>query len=447
VIPQWVPLPGALALAVLALLPGLVIVRAPWTAVPFLSLSFWAVTWWWLPAHLGRGRFVLGALGGFATLAALRILKPLKLRRPSACTCLVVASGLLPLVVASGFSVTPGAGMSRYALATLLCVWRDGPPASGEPLLPSAPFPSEAAGFGGVSADLALLSGLPAHRASSLVAAAALGLLHVAVFALLARLVARPVAALATVAGLAVLGWPDPAAALATACLLSGVALLVRGSGRSPAVAAGTFFAAAFEADAALAVALLPLVALAVAAIARAHAEQRRAHLQRFGLASGVALLLLAPYLLRAQASLRPQFGAFAPLGAAFVAALLAAFGSALARRRGIATRIAVVAALAAAAAATTARAWGRADHRMPLTADDMEAMSWLRSHSDVRDVVCSKAETPVAEWLPVFAERASVAAVGRPCAFIYVQAPRPAAPPSTDVLFHNAHVAILRAR
>ena len=44
---------GLLALAALLLLPGLVIVRAPWTAVPFLSVSFWIVSWWW---GLGRRR-------------------------------------------------------------------------------------------------------------------------------------------------------------------------------------------------------------------------------------------------------------------------------------------------------------------------------------------------------------------------------------------------------
>ena len=36
---------GLLAFVVLLLLPGLLVVRAPWPAVPFLSLSFWALSW------------------------------------------------------------------------------------------------------------------------------------------------------------------------------------------------------------------------------------------------------------------------------------------------------------------------------------------------------------------------------------------------------------------
>ncbi len=44
---------GLLTLGVLLLLPGLLVVRAPWTAVPFLSAAFWIVSWWWLPRGIG----------------------------------------------------------------------------------------------------------------------------------------------------------------------------------------------------------------------------------------------------------------------------------------------------------------------------------------------------------------------------------------------------------
>jgi hypothetical protein len=68
---------GPLALAVLMVWPGLLIVRAPWPFVPFMSLSFWLVTWDWLaPSGPGRARFLVVALALFALLSGLRLLKP-----------------------------------------------------------------------------------------------------------------------------------------------------------------------------------------------------------------------------------------------------------------------------------------------------------------------------------------------------------------------------------
>ncbi len=55
---------GLLAFVVLLLLPGLLVVRAPWPAVPFLSLSFWALSWGWL-FGASRQRFLHAALLGF----------------------------------------------------------------------------------------------------------------------------------------------------------------------------------------------------------------------------------------------------------------------------------------------------------------------------------------------------------------------------------------------
>jgi len=65
---------GLLALGALLLLPGLVIVRAPWTAVPFLSAAFWIVSWWW---GLPRLAFLHGAVVAFALLVLLRLFQPL----------------------------------------------------------------------------------------------------------------------------------------------------------------------------------------------------------------------------------------------------------------------------------------------------------------------------------------------------------------------------------
>ena len=73
-------LPGLAAMGTLLLLPGLLVVHAPSRAVPFLSLAFWALTWWWLaPFDAGRLRFLHTALVGFGLLALLRLLKPLDL--------------------------------------------------------------------------------------------------------------------------------------------------------------------------------------------------------------------------------------------------------------------------------------------------------------------------------------------------------------------------------
>ena len=45
-----------IALGALLLLPGLLVVRAPWTVVPALSLAFWALSIWWPPlSGLARG--------------------------------------------------------------------------------------------------------------------------------------------------------------------------------------------------------------------------------------------------------------------------------------------------------------------------------------------------------------------------------------------------------
>src|SRR5260221_732102 len=66
---------GLLAFALLLLLPGLLVVRAPWPAVPFLSLAFWALTWGWL---LGASRqpFLRGAPLALFPLVLLPLFKP-----------------------------------------------------------------------------------------------------------------------------------------------------------------------------------------------------------------------------------------------------------------------------------------------------------------------------------------------------------------------------------
>src|SRR3972149_6535671 len=58
----------------LALLPGLVVVRAPWTAVAPLSLAFWTLGAWWPPfAGPGRSRILVVSLAASLVLALLRL--------------------------------------------------------------------------------------------------------------------------------------------------------------------------------------------------------------------------------------------------------------------------------------------------------------------------------------------------------------------------------------
>jgi len=58
----------------LALLPGLLVVRAPWTAVAPLSLAFWVLSAWWPFAGAGRSRVLAATLAGSLLLALLRLL-------------------------------------------------------------------------------------------------------------------------------------------------------------------------------------------------------------------------------------------------------------------------------------------------------------------------------------------------------------------------------------
>ncbi|MCG6928057.1 MAG: hypothetical protein LJF30_22470, partial [Acidobacteria bacterium] len=64
---------GLLALVALSLLPGVLLVRAPWTTVPAFSVAFWTLGWWWLPLG-SRSRLLGASLVLFGVLALLRFL-------------------------------------------------------------------------------------------------------------------------------------------------------------------------------------------------------------------------------------------------------------------------------------------------------------------------------------------------------------------------------------
>jgi hypothetical protein len=301
---------GLLALGALLLLPGLLVVRAPWTAVPFLSASFWIVSWWW---GLPRLAFLRGALIAFVLLALLRLLQPLPPLRPRWPTLLVAAAAAARLLPYAAWPVAPGADMSLHSLSTLLLVWSDGIPRTYEPLLPIPAFGAYTPGLHGLAADVALLAGLPAWRAAFLVSAAAHGLLTVAVYAALSRFFDRPVAALAAVLGLGMarapqsfFGWGANPSVLALALVTAAAALLARGTGRSPAVAAGLFLGAAVVTHTMIAACAAAAAPLAVWMIARADRPDRARVGGRFVVAGVVALLAAAPFLAQLDFTVSP---------------------------------------------------------------------------------------------------------------------------------------------
>lgn len=294
---------GLLAFAALLLLPGLLVARAPWTAVPFLSLSFWIVSWWW---GLPRLALLRGALLAFSLLALLRLFQPLPPLRPRWPTLLVAAAAGARLLPYAAWPVAPGADMSLHSLSALLLVWREGIPRTYEPLLPIHAFGAYTPGLHGLAADVTLLSGLPVWRATFLVAAAAHGLLGVAAYAVLSRFFDRTVAAVASVLGLGLarvpqgfFGWGANPSVLALALLVAAAALLARGTGRSPAVAAGLLLGAAVVTHAMMAACALAAAPLVVAHIALASRDERPRLWRRYALAAGVALLAALPFLVR----------------------------------------------------------------------------------------------------------------------------------------------------
>jgi len=306
---------GLLALALLALLPGALVVRAPWTAVPALSLAFWALGAWW-PPLAGRGRFLAAALLAFGLLALLRLLPkhevppppgwrvppappppgrpgprpPRATSGPSLLVAVVALALLAPLPL---WHHAPGSRLAFQTTSARLLTWRDAIPATTQPLLPLAPVGAHAPALATLAADVSHLSGLDPAPALLLVVVAAAGLLLVGLFALHATWAPPWVAALGAVAGLAAAPWPGALSAwgegeglLALAFALPAVALLVGHASRSSAAAAGMLLAAA-----ALAQPLLAAGMLLAAAVGRG----RREGAGRFALALALALALAAP--------------------------------------------------------------------------------------------------------------------------------------------------------
>ena len=286
---------GFLALVVLALLPGLLLVRAPWTVVPALSVAFWMLGWWWLPL-VARSRLVGAALVVFAVLAVLRVLPKYTVPPPSGyagpeppapvtgpttgdvprlrsvASLVVVGAALTLLVPLPLWHHVPGREMAFHTTSARLAVWRDALPATHEPLLPLPHFGSHAPGFPTLAADVSLLSGL--HPGRSVVVAALLtaSLLLIGLYGLLGTRMRPAAAALGALLGLATAPWPgflamwgEGGPILALALGLSAATLLLGHSSRPSAVAAGMLLGAALLAQPVLAVTVGVLIGVWVA--------------------------------------------------------------------------------------------------------------------------------------------------------------------------------------
>ena len=304
----------------LLFLPGLLVVRAPWTAVAPLSLAFWVVSAWWPFAGAGRSHVLAAALSGSFLLALLRLLPkhevspppghlpappPPARKRPGRLppplrswpSLVVLAAALVLLAPVPLWHNAPGARVAFQTTIARLLVWRDGIPASGQPLLPLEPIGAHAPAVATLVADLSLVSGLDPGRAAPLVLAAAAALLVVGLFSLHATWTSPEAAAVGTLVGLAAAPWPafltvwgEGEALVALAFLLPAAALAAGHSSRSSAVAAGLLLAAGALAQPALALA----TALACAGFGIL-ASPRPRRPARLLATFGVALVFAAP--------------------------------------------------------------------------------------------------------------------------------------------------------
>lgn len=300
-----------LGLAALLLLPGFLVVRAPWTAVPFLSLFFWIASWWWLPSG-GRGRFLAGALVAFALLTVFRLVR-FEPARPSWPSVVAVAAALLR--ASAGLVPIGGAGAHLDLIPAQLMVWHDGLPATYLPLREAGNFGAHPHGVDALAADMSLLSGVAVPRTVTLAAAVARALSSLAVYALLVPWLGPARAALITagsavVVGLleALTGGGDPSWSLALGFVLTGAGLLVSGRTRSGAVAAGAFVgAASMTAPAVVAAALAAGGVAAALAWARTSLETRGSLCRRLAVAAVAAITTGAPYAFRVAIALLPS--------------------------------------------------------------------------------------------------------------------------------------------
>lgn len=395
---------GLLVLAALLLWPGLLVVRAPWPFVPFLSLSFWLVSWDWLPSGgPGRYRFLVVTLAFSALFSGLRLLKPLEASRPSWPTLVALAAALVRLAPFFRWPVAPGLDAGFSSASALLLVWRDGLPASYLPLYPILGFGLGDAGLATLAADVSLLARIAPHRALLLATLASEGLFVLAVFAFARRFWSASWSALGAVAlaalGLLVVARAEAAGGtpLALALVISGAALVLHARGRSARVAAGVLWAGAVAVCAPLA------AAGGVATLATIVATRRS--LGRIGLAVFVASLFVAPLLWRSIDAGR--LSSPGPFPLAIVLLIVTLIPMTAGRWTWPDRKTWGLLACGSITFVATGADWGLRAARLAVSADDFAAGAWIRDHSGATDVVCAGDERARA-WIPALAGRAT---------------------------------------
>jgi hypothetical protein len=395
VVDAWPPDARALAAAVvLAALPGCLVVRSPWRAMPQLSLAFWLLSWTWL-GGAPRTRLLHVMLGAFGTLAVLRVMRPGPLPRPGRAHLVLAAVALALSLPFASRAVPPGPRMPVESLTAELLSWRDGWPVSYEPLLPLAPF--RAGGLATLAGDVVLLTGVRPHRAALVVTVLADLVLILALWSL-ASLRLTPVAAAAAVA-IAVPAIAAGAAGpgtLAAALAAEAMALWHDRRGHPSAFAAGACSAAALAADVTTGLAALALAAGGLRLAARPGGRAVTTSRDRMLTAALTAALLALPVALRAPPILAAEA---APLVAIVVVIVASSARDPTHQRR---RRLAIAAALAAAATSVLIT------HATPSEAvapGDLAAMEWIRAHARPLDIVCAP-DVPAGRWVPAIAGR-----------------------------------------
>jgi len=346
--------------AALAALPGVLVVRAPWRAVPLVSLAFWVTSWWWL-FGASRTRFLHVGLAVFAALSLFRVIRPGPLPRRGWAQLMIVVSAVVVAGAQARRAVPSGTDAPIDALSAQLLAWHDGWPVSFEPLSPRRPF--EASGLAAVTADVVLLSGVPAHRALAAMTAVADIALLLALWSLACiRLPHGRAAVVAAAALLPATALGEASGVLAAAFAVEAAALWQERRGHPSAFTAGACVAAGLATDAAIALGAL-IVALLLAriraapsvAVTRApHAPRRLRTALWTPVVVGLALLWRPPRLDLPRAAL-PTSDLVTP--------------------------------------------------------DDMAALTWIRDHTRPLDVVCAP-EVPAARWIPALAARATTVAL-----------------------------------
>ena len=386
----------ALAAAVaLAVLPGVLVVRAPWRALPLVSLAFWVTSWTW-PLGASRTRLLQVALIAFTALSLFRVMRPGPLPGRGRAQGLLALVALLLLVPYARPGVPSGSRAPMDALAAELLAWHDGWPASFEPLSPARPF--AASGLATFAADDILLSGAAPHRAVFAVTVVA----HVALlFALfgLASVSVSPgrAAAMASAAVVPAAAMGEASGALAAAFAVEAAWLWHDRRGHASAFTAGACVAAGLATDpATTAISLLLALRLTRPGPHRAASAMAAG---RSRTEVWTAIVLALPLLWRV-----PRLETPDPVSITSVAVL--GLVSWITGRAAPAGRVAAAGLLAVWAATGLVLGGVR---RSDVTPDEVAAMTWIRDHAGPLDLVCAP-DVPSARWIPGLAARATTA-------------------------------------